>query len=102
MSADHTTRRPDRTDRWTPARIFRSTLALTFGLVTALILMVGILYLLFGSGERVTLVEGDSITEDVTVDEESAAALELALADCPDDACILPMPRRQRVDGGPR
>jgi hypothetical protein len=98
MSANHTTRRPDRTDRWTPARIFRSTLALTFGLVTALILMVGILYLLFGSGERVTLVEEDAITEvDVAVDEQSAAALEFALADCPDDACILPMPRRPRV-----
>jgi hypothetical protein len=97
MSADQTTRRPDRTDRWTPARIFRSTLALTLGLVTVLILVVGILYLLFGSGERVTLVEEDAIIEDVTVNEQSAATLELALADCPDDACILPMPRRPRV-----
>jgi hypothetical protein len=97
MTANQTPSRTDRTDRWTPARIFRSTLALTLGLVTALILMVGLLYLLFGSGERVTLVEEDAVIEDVTVDEQSAPAVELALADCPADACILPMPRRPRV-----
>jgi hypothetical protein len=97
MTASQTPSRTVPAGRWSPARLFRSTFALTFGLLAALILIVGFLYVLLGSGERVTLVEEDTISEDVTVDEQSAAALELALATCPDDACILPMPRRPRI-----
>jgi hypothetical protein len=99
MTANQTPSRTHRTDRWTPARIFRSTFALTFGFLAALILLVGLLWLLFGAGGGETLVEleeEDVIIEDVS-DEQSAPVVELALADCPDDACVFPMPRRPRV-----
>jgi hypothetical protein len=68
MATNKTTSRDPRTDRWTPARIFRSTLALTVGLLTALVVVVGVLYLLFGSGGGETLVE-ESTVEDVVVEE---------------------------------
>jgi hypothetical protein len=99
MTTDETTSHDRRTDRWTPARLFRSTFALTFGLLAALILVGGLLYLLFGAGGGETLVEveeEDVIIEDVS-DEQSAPVLELSMDDCPADACILPMPRRPRV-----
>jgi hypothetical protein len=99
MTANETTSRSRRTDRWTPARLFRSTFAVVFGILAALILVVGLLYLLFGSGGGETLVEADEadvIVEGVN-DERFAPMLELAMDDCPADACILPMPRRPRV-----
>jgi hypothetical protein len=99
MTANETTSRSRRTDRWTPARLFHSTLAVAFGLLGAVILVVGLLYLLFGPGGRETLVELEAenvIVEDAN-DEQSAPMLELAMDDCPADACILPMPRRPRV-----
>jgi hypothetical protein len=96
MTATETT---SRTDRWTPAPLLHSTLAVVFGILAALILVVGLLYLLFGPGGRQTLVEAeeaDVIVEDVN-NEQSAPMLELAMDDCPADACIQPMPRRPRV-----
>jgi hypothetical protein len=93
MTASQT---PSRTERWTPIRIFRSTFAVTFGLLAVLILLVGLLWLLLGSGGRETLIEEDVVIEDATADEQSAHTVELALTDGPDDACILPMHRRPR------
>jgi hypothetical protein len=63
MTTNETTDRNRRTERWTPARLFRSTFALVFGLLAALVLVVGLLYLLFGPGG------GETLGEDVTVDE---------------------------------
>jgi hypothetical protein len=68
MATNETTSRDRRTDRWTPARIFRSTLALTLGLLTALVVVVGVLYLLFGTGGGETLVE-EATVEDVVVED---------------------------------
>jgi hypothetical protein len=68
MAIEESTDRDRRTDRWTPARLFRNTLAITLGLLTALVVVVAVLYLLFGTGGGVTLVEETSV-EDVVVEE---------------------------------
>jgi hypothetical protein len=69
MAINETTSSDHRTDRWTPARIFRSTLALTLGLLTALVVVVGGLYLVFGTGGGGTLVVEETTVEDVVVEE---------------------------------
>jgi hypothetical protein len=68
MATNETTSRDRRTDRWTPARLFGSTLAITLGLLTALVVVAGVLYLLFGTGGGETLVEETSV-EDVVGEE---------------------------------
>jgi hypothetical protein len=69
MAIEGTTSRDRRTDRGTPARLFRSTLAITLGLLTALIVVGAVLYLLFGTDGGVTLVEEETSVEDVVVEE---------------------------------
>jgi hypothetical protein len=69
MATNETASRDHRTDRWTPGRIFRSTLALTLGLLTALVVVVGVLYLLFGTGGGETLVVEETTIEDVVVED---------------------------------
>jgi hypothetical protein len=68
MATNATTNRDRGTGRWTPARIFSSTLALTLGLVTALVVVVGVLYVLFGTDGGETLAE-ETTVEDVVVEE---------------------------------
>jgi multisubunit Na+/H+ antiporter MnhC subunit len=53
------------TERWTASRIFRAALAITLGVLTALVVAFALFYLVLGGTNRVVL-ESDGVVEEVS------------------------------------
>jgi hypothetical protein len=56
---------PEHTQRWTTSRVFRTALAITLAVLTALIVTFALSYLVFGTTSRVVL-ESEGVIDEVT------------------------------------
>ena len=107
MNATDTRPAPQHTERWTAARVFRTSLVIFLGILTALAVTFALFVLVFGpSGDAVLEFDGvvdEQVTELSSSQSTDGAAVNSISArpdpwwmsgeDCPADACTMIAPR---------